>query len=167
MESFPSSGIAHRSELLLVGVLRSMDLTPPSSFSLSLLAHEHRPSSVELPCHSPRHPMAGDTLPPESRAAVLPCTSVRSPSVHLWPCPLHCCVRLGTVVTMVVTSSPATSPTASSHRSAPPALQRVAGRWGRLTRGGPLVCASGVDLGALHRVHPAFSSAVFFKGFRK
>jgi len=81
----------------------------------------------------------------------------------LRPYRLHYRVRLGMVIMMVVTSLPATSPTASSRRSAPPALQRVAGRWGRQTYEGPLVSASGADLGALHRVHPAFSSAIFLK----
>ena len=77
--SFPSSGIAHRSELLLVEVLRSVDI--PSSIHLlpSLHAHEHRPGSVELPRRSPSHPMAGDALPLDSRAVVLPCMPARSP----------------------------------------------------------------------------------------
>ena len=81
----------------------------------------------------------------------------------LRPCRLHYRVRLGTVVTVVVTSSSATSSTVSPRRSGSPVLQRVAGRWGRLTREGPLVSASGADLGALHRVHPAFSGPLVFQ----
>ncbi|XP_066342090.1 uncharacterized protein [Miscanthus floridulus] len=53
----------------------------------------------------------------------------------LRPCRLHYRVHLGKVVTLVVTSSPATSPTASSCRSAQPPLPQglVGGAW--LTRG--------------------------------
>ena len=57
----------------LAGALRFMDLAPPSSFSLSLRAHEHRTSSVKLPHHLSRPFSARDGRPLVSRVSDPPC----------------------------------------------------------------------------------------------
>ena len=57
----------------LIGALHSVDLAPPSSFSLSLRAHEHRTSSVKLPHHLSRPFSAGDGWPSVSRTTAPPC----------------------------------------------------------------------------------------------
>ena len=84
----------------------------------------------------------------------------------LQPCHLHYRVRLGKVVTLVVTSSPVTSPTASSRRTAWPPLPQG------LTGGVPLtpwpivslyVCTCVFKSGCTQR----FLRLVFLKGFLK
>ena len=84
----------------------------------------------------------------------------------LQPCHLHYRVRLGKVITLVVTSSPVTSPTASSRQRARPPLPQG------LTGGVPLtpepvaslcVCTCVFKSGCTQR----FLRLVFLKGFLK
>ena len=134
----------------LAGVLRSVDLAPPSSFSLSLHAHEHRTSSVKLPRHISRPFSAGDGRPSVSRVSDPPCAPLSFlPSFsHGRSC------RIGSASPRRAPSGDLTASKLTGGESRPvndgPA-SAPADAWVRLDHGSRLA----TPLGTLHRVHLA------------
>ena len=132
----------------LAGALRSVDLAPPSSFSLSLRTHEHRISSVKLPHHLSHPFFAGDGRSSVSRVSDPPCAPpsflLSFSRAHSW--------RIGSASSQRapdgdLTASKLIGGESRSVNDGP--ASALADAWVRLDRGSCLAA----PLGTLHRVH--------------